>query len=59
MDSPGICWPNGWISIPELRLEHLSAGVVEAAGILAMVLSLAAHFGGRTLPEGCFGRTII
>lgn len=48
MDCPGIVGPNCGVNIPELRLEHLAARIVEAAGILAMELGLATDFRSRT-----------
>lgn len=33
MDRPVIGWACGWVTVPELRLQQKSAGVVEAAGI--------------------------
>lgn len=47
MNCPGIIGPNCGVNIPELRLEHLAARIVEAAGILAMKLGLATDFRSR------------
>lgn len=44
MNSPRIIRPNSWISIPELGLQKLSTGVIEAASILTAVLDLTAQF---------------
>jgi hypothetical protein len=43
MNSPGVNWADRRIRIPELRLEHLPSGIVEAASVLAMVLGVAAQ----------------
>lgn len=37
MDGPGVIGTDGGIGVPELGLEELSAWVVEAAGVLAVV----------------------
>ena len=44
VNSPRIIRPNSRIRIPELGLEHLSTGMIEAASILTAVLGVAAQF---------------
>lgn len=45
MDGPGVIGSDGGIGVPELGLEELSAWVVEAAGVLAVVWGLTAQLG--------------
>jgi hypothetical protein len=49
MNSPGVGWADRRIRIPKLRLEHLPSGIVEAASVLAMVLSVTAQLRFRAL----------
>ena len=33
MDRPVVCWTSGRVGIPKLRLQQVTAGVVEAARV--------------------------
>lgn len=48
VDRPGVIGTQCGVHIPELGLEHLAARVVEATGILTMILGLTADVGQRT-----------
>lgn len=43
MDGPRVIRSNRRIDIPELGLQHLTAWIIETAGVLAMVFGLAAY----------------
>lgn len=51
MNCPCVFGANCGVCVPELSLKHLTTGVVETAGVLAVILSLAADF--RNWTGGC------
>jgi hypothetical protein len=52
MNSPGVLRAKRRIHIPELSLQHLATGVVETAGVLAMIFRLTTDVGPRTRRRG-------
>ena len=59
MNGPRVIGPNRRVNVPELSLKHLAAGIIEAAGILAVILSFAANLRLRTSCGDTGSRSVV